>query len=258
VRGSCIVGEEAHPGLLTFGYGTVNPWMAEADKPAYALLVSIGRGPLPTYVQLFDFLPKSERRRLFDWALANSKAFAAATVTSGKGGDEGAPNPQQRIALTTRKLEGIEGELTPHLTGALDRIMELTGYSGATPSSLELELAAHGDGAHYIPHLDIPLGKDRVPLGAWNGEDRALSAVYYFHSEPKRFSGGELRLFRFGTTWDCSDADPASYVDLEPIDNSLVVFPSWAMHEVRPVRCPSGEFRDYRFALNCWYCRPTA
>lgn len=213
---------------------------------------------MPPHAQLFDLLPKSEHGRLLEWVLGNSAAFEPATVTTGPGGEEVKLNPKQRIALTTRKLGEIEGMLKPRLAEALERITKLTGYSGPTPSSIELELAAHGDGAHYIPHLDIPLGKDRIPLGAWDGEDRALSAVYYFHCEPKRFSGGELRLYRFATAWNCGDADPGSYIDLDPIDNSLVAFPSWAMHEVRPVRCPGGEFKDYRFALNCWYCRPTA
>ena len=48
----------------------------------------------------------------------------------------------------------------------------------------------------------------------------------------------------------------ADCVAIEPIDNSLLVFPSWAQHGVEQVNCPSGEFDDYRYAVNCWYCRP--
>ena len=211
-------------------------------------------GPLPPHVQLFDFLPKSEHRRLLEWVLGQADAFTPASVTIG---DDWTVDPVQRIALTAYATGDIEADLKRRLSEALPEVITLTGYHGPAPTSLELEIAAHGDGAHYKPHLDIPVGQNRAPLGALDGEDRVLSAVYYFHAEPKRFSGGELRLYRFGTSWDCADADPSSYVDLQPIDNSLVVFPSWAMHEVRPVRCPSGKFKDYRFALNCWYCRPT-
>jgi len=105
----------------------------------------------------------------------------------------------------------------------------------------------HGD---RLPHLDIPIGLDRRPLGARKGEDRVISAVYYFHNIPKGFSGGNLRLFRFGS----EEADDG--VAIEPIDNSLVVFPSWVRHQVERVSCPSGDFADYRYAVNCWYCRP--
>jgi Rps23 Pro-64 3,4-dihydroxylase Tpa1-like proline 4-hydroxylase len=76
-----------------------------------------------------------------------------------------------------------------------------------------------------------------------------LSAVYYFHRMPKAFSGGCLRLHRIG-------ARPGDIgMDVTPIDNSLVVFPSWAPHEVLPVRCLSGAFGDSRFAVNCWVYR---
>jgi SM-20-related protein len=33
------------------------------------------------------------------------------------------------------------------------------------------------------------------------------------------------------------------------------VFPSWVLHEVRPVSCPSKRFVDSRFAINCWLWR---
>ena len=213
-------------------------------------------GPFPPHLQLFDFLPESEHRQLLEWVLENCEAFMPATVTTGKPGDQGKINEKQRIALTTGEIGEIASIVEPRLLAALDQIIERVGYSGAKPSSLELELAAHGHGAHYRTHLDIPVGEDRLPLGAWADEDRALSAVYYFHGEPKGFSGGELRLYRFGSMWNCDDV--GSYVDLQPHNNSLLVFPSWALHEVRPVSCPSGDFKDYRFALNCWYCRPAA
>jgi len=212
--------------------------------------------PLPPFVQLSGFLPKTEHRQLLDWVLAHPDAFGPATIT-GKGGVTGRIDPIQRVALTAPVPEATKDGLQARLLAALGEIAEAIGYSGPPPTSFELQLAAHGDGAHYRPHLDIPLGQSRAPLGAAPGEDRVLSAVYYFHCEPKGFSGGALRLHRFGADWDRDEAEPSSFVDIDPIDNSLVAFPSWAMHEVRPVHCPSERFEDYRFALNCWFCRPT-
>jgi SM-20-related protein len=80
-----------------------------------------------------------------------------------------------------------------------------------------------------------------------------LSGVYYFHAEPKAFTGGALRLYAIGGQGE-------RYVDIEPTHNSLLMFPSWAPHEVMPVRCPSRRFVDSRFAINCWVHRakPTA
>ena len=88
------------------------------------------------------------------------------------------------------------------------------------------------------------------------GKDRIISAVYYFHCMPKGFSGGDLRLYRLGADPLGEGKEPGNHVDIEPVRNSMVAFPSWIMHEVRPVSCPSGDFRDYRFAVNCWDCRP--
>ncbi len=212
--------------------------------------------PLPPFLQLRGFLSDAERQRLLEWVLAHRDAFEPATV-SGKGGAKRCIDPLLRIALTAPVPETIKEALRAPLLNALDAVADGIGYSGPPPTSLELQLAAHGDGAHFRPHLDIPLGQTRAPLGAAPGEDRVLSAVYYFHGAPNGFSGGELRLHRFGADWHRDDAEPSSFVDIEPVDNSLVIFPSWALHEVRPVRCPSGRFENYRFAINCWFCRPT-
>lgn len=120
------------------------------------------------------------------------------------------------------------------------------------PEYVELELVADGDGAHFVRHSDIPTGPGRRPLGgdAKGQQDRLLSGVYYFHREPKAFSGGALRLHRFGGV----DV-PEDWVDVEPEQNSFVAFPTWAPHEVRPISCPSRDFADSRLAVNAWLCR---
>ena len=212
-------------------------------------------GPLPPHVQLQNFLPDDELTRLFDWTLANEHRFKPAKVTRFR--DDGVKSvldPGYRIAAILSDLGPNDAPIRERLLGALPSLMESTGVRGPEPDSLELQIAAHGDGAHYGAHLDIPVGPGRQSMGAREGEDRILSGVFYFHSEPKAFSGGQLRLYRFGTGRSPDDS-PEHHVDLEPLQNSLAVFPSWVRHEVRKVSCPSGSFRDYRFALNCWYCR---
>ena len=213
-------------------------------------------GPLPPYVQLSDFLPADAHRRLLDWALDHRDRFRPATVNAGREGSGSEINPAKRVALVTRRLNGIREDLETHLLRAFDSIAERSGYRGPRLTSLELEIAAHGDGAHFRDHVDIPIGPKRVPIGNNPNEDRVLSAVLYFHRRPKGFSGGALRLYRFGVDVEADGADAANHVDFEPTDNSLVAFPSWVRHEVRRVSCPSGDFADYRFAVNCWYCRP--
>jgi Rps23 Pro-64 3,4-dihydroxylase Tpa1-like proline 4-hydroxylase len=102
---------------------------------------------------------------------------------------------------------------------------------------IELQIAAHGNGAFFRRHNDS--------LKGWN-MNRVISAVYYFHRQPCAFSGGALRLYPL---------TGEGHVDVEPAHNRLVVFPSFVQHEVLPVACPSGDFMDSRFAVNCWFRR---
>ena len=105
----------------------------------------------------------------------------------------------------------------------------------------ELELAAHGDGAFYKPHIDMRHGETG---------DRVISAVYYLHSRPRAFEGGGLRIFPNNML----PGDDAAVV-IPPDHDSLLVFPSHVVHEVRRVSCPGAAFRDQRFAVNCWLHR---
>lgn len=66
---------------------------------------------------------------------------------------------------------------------------------------------------------------------------------------PRGFSGGGLRLFQtYPNTTE--RYDPAQFRDIQPADNTIVFFASRLMHEVLPVQVPSGEFANWRFAVN--------
>ena len=106
----------------------------------------------------------------------------------------------------------------------------------------ELEISAYNDGAFFRRHIDTVTG-----VGGLDSH-RIVSGVLYLHGQPRRFEGGELRIFPYGAF----DAAGDEHLDVQPSANSCVFFPSWAPHEVRPVRCPSGQFQDSRFAINIW------
>lgn len=194
------------------------------------------------YAQFTDFLPKSELNDLLAHVLASAHKFTPATIRSG---DASIVNAGRRVALTSRDFGPIRPQLQRRFLDALPGIMAATGAQGPMPTILELELAAHGDGAFYHAHTDMAIGESRKKRE--REPDRVISSVFYFYAEPKGFSGGELRLFRLGSTSD--------YIELQPVNNSLVAFHSWVPHEVRPVRCPSASFESYRFAINCWFRR---
>jgi Rps23 Pro-64 3,4-dihydroxylase Tpa1-like proline 4-hydroxylase len=194
------------------------------------------------YVQIRDFLARAELDALLDYALSHPSIFEPAMLGVA---DNVRSRPEVRKALVSRDLGAIDERLRIRFRAALPLLMEKTGVPDPPPDKLELELAAHGDGAFYLPHIDLTTAADGEKPDSKS--QRVLSAVFYFHVEPKHFSGGELRLFRLG--------DESSFVDIEPLQNSLVAFHSWMRHEVRPVAVPSNQFRDSRFAINCWYQR---
>jgi len=196
------------------------------------------------YLVQRDFLSGGERAALLAWALGNEGRFAPAGV--GGVGVNGAV----RRTVSLRDLGPLAAVLKARLKDRAAGFVETLQTAPFAVSHVELELAAHNDGAFYSRHRDASTG-DAPGHG-----QRVLSGVYYFHREPRGFSGGCLRLHAIrDLDTDVASDDGSLDVgsrDVAPDQNTLVVFPSWAPHEVMPVRCPSGAFADSRFAVNCW------
>jgi Rps23 Pro-64 3,4-dihydroxylase Tpa1-like proline 4-hydroxylase len=69
---------------------------------------------------------------------------------------------------------------------------------------------------------------------------RRYTWVYYYHREPRCFSGGNLLFFE----------DEKLIEEVSPSAGTLIVFAADIMHAVSTVRVPSGDFADGRFSLN--------
>jgi Rps23 Pro-64 3,4-dihydroxylase Tpa1-like proline 4-hydroxylase len=63
---------------------------------------------------------------------------------------------------------------------------------------VERQLTAHGSGGFFAPHVDTG-----HPIAA----NRRISCVYYFYANPRRFTGGELRVY---DTWVTPSGDTAA------------------------------------------------
>jgi hypothetical protein len=83
---------------------------------------------------------------------------------------------------------------------------------------------------------------------------REISYVYYFHSEPKAFTGGQLKLYN-SENGAVQSSKKRTAKTITPRQNTLVLFPSSYDHEVLPVRCPSRKFVNSRFTVNGWIIR---
>jgi SM-20-related protein len=199
------------------------------------------RGWLVPYLMLHDFLDEATVAGLLDYALSRQCDFAPTMLASG------AVDSSIRVSIGLRELGGYRKVLKAKILGLVPTLISRLHVSPFEASRLETELVAHGDGAFYKQHIDTQTDphEDMKQI-------RVLSGVYYFTAEPKAFTGGALRLHAIG------GKNGENFVDIEPVRNSLLVFPSWAPHEVMPVSCPSKRFINSRFAINCWVYRKNA
>ena len=159
-------------------------------------------------------------------------------------GDTSRIDPTRRRSQKLKDFGDLAGEIEVKIQELLPVMFERLGSTPFAASKFELELVAHNDGAFYVRHKDTFTKTDGI------SSHRIISGVYYFHTQPKSFVGGVLRLHSLAAT-----GEPGTFVDIEPDNDTLVFFPSWFPHEVLPVACPSGRFEDSRFAINCWVHR---
>lgn len=203
--------------------------------------MSVGLSRLPRHVVLDDFLDQSQHLALLSNALGSEDSFVATQIG---GADVITHNPGFRRSWRSTRFGGeVKALLRAAVVRRFDEIREQVGVPVFEPERIELELAAHRDGSFYRPHVDTATGESQEA----DGRDRMVTMVYYFHRQPRRFSGGEIALYPF-----VPGAEP---VLIEPADNRLIAFPSLAIHEVRPVSCPGDAWADARFAVNIWFSR---
>jgi SM-20-related protein len=182
-------------------------------------------------------LPEAELDALFDWAVAQEALYVASNLGNG------AVDLERRNSLgfPRDRVPPWRDAMVARLTALLPELCTELGLAPFELHRFEFDALAYGDGAFFRRHIDTLAGA----IGEHSPDERILTAVYYFHREPQGFSGGELRLSPVAH-------NPAAVRDIAPHRNMLVAFPSWAPHEVLPVRCPSGKFADSRFAINFW------
>lgn len=192
---------------------------------------------MPPYRVYRDFLDRETLSKLLDWALANEKRFEPARIVGGY-------NPELRNAGCTK-------DFGPQMQVFEERMRQFSAemfkdllISPFSVHKIELEMVASNDAAFFKRHIDTRTGDQR------DQTDRLVSAVYYFYREPKSFTGGALRVFPFST-----DKFDSGFTEIQPEQNLLVAFPSWAVHEVAPVSCVSRQFADSRFSINSWFHR---
>jgi Rps23 Pro-64 3,4-dihydroxylase Tpa1-like proline 4-hydroxylase len=189
----------------------------------------------PPHVIRNHFLGEAMVKHLLEYVDLHKEQFTANTV-----GMKERLNQSINVSSSLKKIGNFRDEIVSVISGALPDVFRELGTQPFEPSSFEMLISSYGHGDFYKRHVDSY-------VGAVSGRsDRVITLVYYFHRLPKVFLGGVLRLHSLAAS-----GRDGSFVDIEPVSDTGVFFPSWFPHEVLPVTCPSSRFIDSRFAITC-------
>ena len=199
------------------------------------------RGLVPAQVvTIDDFLEPDDHERVLAFARAQEASFEVSQVMAG---ESATVMDAFRRSRTLFSLDALWPIFEIRVRRALPFVRHALGLPWFPPGRVERQLTAHQEGGIFGVHVD-------------NGEPglagRRVTGVYYFHGHPKRFSGGELRVYDRVAEGGRS-APAQTYRVVECVDNRVVFFASDVPHEVRPVRCETDVFGDSRFAVNIWF-----
>ena len=184
-----------------------------------------------------EFLPTPARDAVLSYAIENEGNFEILLVADNHldGSQSGVRADALRSQSGMLQVPEIREILEAPVRAALPRIVPALGMAPFEIRDIQFSLSATGDGGFGKPHRDDINTSARISL------------LYYFHSNPKRFEGGDLMLYdrlEDPNGWDLSRS-----TRLVHTDNTLIAFPCSAMHEITRVSGESGEFRHARFAV---------
>ncbi len=195
-------------------------------------------------VVLDEFLTSAELNTLRQYVLDQEMQFAISEVVS-PGVTGGAVDYEHRRSRVLMDLGGHERMILDRLLTFLPRVLQKWGRDPFPISHVETQTTASNHGDFFRCHSDN---------SAEEVASREVTFVYFFHREPKQFSGGELRIYDSRREND-NYVPTANYRTIVPEQNQLVLFASGLSHEITPVDCPSGQFIDSRFTINGWVHR---
>ena len=196
----------------------------------------------PPYYLFEEFMTEADADRIMDHALANEAAFRDSTVSLSSQQESYATDAQIRRSRILDDVGAVAPLVGRRLYETMPRIFQGLKMPPISFRTMECQISVHGDGDFFMTHTDN---------GLPNIAHRTMSYVYYVHREPKRFTGGQLRIYKTVIHEGLHSAGDL-VADIDPPRNGLMVFPSYIQHEVARISCPSSALADLRVTLNGW------
>lgn len=193
-------------------------------------------------VVIDGFLASEEAEALREFALQHEGEFQASKIFLPEAKSGEISDSERRKSKVLLDLQEHYGSVVNRIKSVLPQVFETLQYPPFRMSQVEAQLTASNHGEFFKAHNDNT---------AEDLRGREITFVYYFYSEPKAFTGGELRIY--DTYADGSHYGKGkSCRTISPRQNRIVFFPSCLVHEVLPIDCPSHLFANSRFTVNGW------
>jgi len=221
--------EPDHPTALYFAA------LFENSEPP-VLSPEIQPKPVP-FVIIPDFLQPEEHQRLLDFTLDHERLYVKAKT----GINAPSYNPALRNNLYGSKTPTeIKKQFRSLISGVLPDLLRKLRIPPFEVDKISVMLTATLGGQYYRNHIDK---KNSQP------PHRVLNCVYYYHKEPKAFSGGDLLMH--DTNLKDLQTPGNRFTRLSPQNNCMAVFPADYYHEISEVVGDPDDFSSARFAVVC-------
>src|SRR5215218_1755462 len=132
-----------------------------------------------------DFLTKRELHALTKYVWEHESDFIPSTVIPHEG-PESSSDPSYRKSLVLYNLGEYTSMIHDRLLALLPDVLAAFKREAFPIAHVDIQLTASNDGDFFKVHQDNSSAEIN---------HREISFVYYFHSEPKAFTGGQLKLY---------------------------------------------------------------
>jgi len=193
-----------------------------------------GTKPCP-YWQIDNFLKPQEILHLWDTIKENNDSFSSSMISKGLVSEN-----RQSHVLYKKSMPDIDSWFFPKIFNNLNSALRRCHVTQFNMNRHELQLTMHLHDDYYVTHSDT--NKE-------NANSPKLTFVYYFHTLPKQYKGGDLLLFDTDTE---EDEYSMKYTRISPAYNSVLFFPSTAFHQITPISLDTDNYLDGRYTLNGW------
>ena len=186
--------------------------------------------PAP-FVRVRNFLPPDEHQALLALLLAGREHFSGLAGVDSGYIDESA---RHSFVANARIIDEVRPGFEPRLRRLVANALPRLGMADLGERHFEVRASVYPAGGFFVAHSD-----GRKAMGEY--EVRRINCLYYLHRQPKPFRGGDLLLH---------DGEVANtFTRIEPLDNSIVLFPSRCVHEVTLVEGDPDDFGAGRFSV---------